>query len=118
MELEVKMPVNEINEYIYNTSSWIENIDQFEKVVNNLNKISEIIKSSKDKLDMSLNYSASWNAEEAKKAHDDFKNFCDKYAVDLQSPINEYKDAAKVLSEEVAELKAESNVIRKIKEIR
>jgi hypothetical protein len=56
--------------------------------------------------------------KKSKNVHDYLKSFCDRYASDLQEAINEYKESAKILSEEVSELKSQSNILRKIKEIR
>lgn len=110
------MPVNEINNF--KIQEWIEfsNSDLAGEMLSHIEHAISAIEEARQSLNNTKNYQATWEGN-AKGIHDDLYNFCEWYGNDLIPALNSYKDAVKILDEELRTLATESNVIKAFKEI-
>lgn len=110
------MPVNEINSF--KIQEWVEFSDtsQADAIVQSVEETIQILNEIKELMNQSNQYQATWEGT-SKQMHENLHNICQWYTNDIPPALEAYRDAAKVLQEELNSLSTESNTLEKFKNV-
>lgn len=110
------MPVNEINSF--KIQEWVEFSDsaQADVIVRSVEETLTIFNEIRGLLNQASQYQATWEGN-AKSIHDDLYQFCQWYTNDIPPALEAYRDAAKILEEELNALATESTTLQKFKNV-
>lgn len=110
------MPVNDINSF--KIQEWVEISDssQADVIVQNVEQTLQLLNEIKGLINQANQYQATWEGK-SKELHENLHNFCQWYTNDIPPALEAYRDAAKVLQEELNALATESNTLQKFKNV-
>lgn len=110
------MPVNEINNF--RVQEWVEFSDsaQAATIVSSVEETLQTFNEIIQLLQQASQYHEAWQGE-ARGLHDDLYRFCQWYTNDIPPALEAYREAAKILDEELHALAAESETLKRFRNV-
>lgn len=110
------MPVNEISSFKVSNEVTISNASDLQTMLENVNTVIELIDEAKTLQEDAKNNSVKWKGK-AKEVYDSFNDFLRYYNQDLREALTGYKKMLSTITSELADLKEESNAIKKLENV-